>query len=107
MKTKGVGTTIIAREVAHDIADAVYAPHIVEHIPGVDNVVSDMLSRKFAPGTVLVLPDCLKDVEELVLQPRTRAYYAAATLPPKSETWKRGLKRGSSWDGANASVPQP
>ena len=41
---------IIAREIALDIAHAEYAPHIAEHVAGVDNVISDMLSRRCAPG---------------------------------------------------------
>jgi hypothetical protein len=107
LKTKGVGTTMIAREVALDIADAVYAPHIAEHIPGLENIVSDMLSRKYAPGKIYELPACLRDVEELILQPRTKAYFLAATLPPKPSTWKSGVKRSSGWDGASASASHP
>jgi hypothetical protein len=95
LKTKGTGTTIVAREVALDIADSVYAPHIAEHIPGVENVVSDMLSRKYAPGTTFMLPKCLEGVEELVLPPRDRAYFVASKLPSEHSTRNRGNKRRS------------
>jgi hypothetical protein len=95
LKTKGKGTTIVAREVALDIADPVYAPHIAEHIPGVENVVSDMLSRKYAPGTTFMLPKCLEGVEELVLPPRDQAYFVAAKLPSEHTARKRGDKRRS------------
>ena len=103
LKTKGDGTSITAREIAVDIADAVYAPHIVEHIPGVENTVADMLSRKFAPGTTFELPECLRGVEELVLPTRTREFYTTAVLPPELAIRKRGQKMGSSsQDGGSA-----
>ena len=45
MKTSGVGTSILAREMALDIADALYEPSVCEHIPGIANVIADHLSR--------------------------------------------------------------
>ena len=40
MKTSGVGTSIIAGELALDIGDALYTPNVCEHIPGVTNVIA-------------------------------------------------------------------
>jgi hypothetical protein len=93
LKTKGTGTTLIAREVALDIADALYAPHIVEHIPGLDNTVADMLSRRFAPGTTFVLPPCLLNVEELVLPQRDVNYFVTRSKPSDPSARRGGLKR--------------
>ena len=45
MKSSGIGTSILAREMALDIADALYEPTVGEHIPGVANVLVDHLSR--------------------------------------------------------------
>ena len=44
-KTSGYGTSVIARETALDIADALYEPNIAEHIPGTTNLIADHLSR--------------------------------------------------------------
>ena len=45
MKTSGVGASILAREMALDIADALYEPTVCEHIPGIANVLADHQSR--------------------------------------------------------------
>ena len=40
---------LIAREAALDVADGLYEPLVVEHIPGVANVLADVLSRRRDP----------------------------------------------------------
>ena len=50
MRAKRGPMSLIAREMALDIAEGLYVPNVVEHIPGVTNVVADLLSRKFQPG---------------------------------------------------------
>ena len=82
LKTSGYGTGIIAREMALDIAHSEYKPSVAEHVPGVDNVLADMLSRKFAPGFTYVLPPCFRPEDELVVCQRDRTYYR--TLLKKS-----------------------
>ena len=84
LKTSGHGTGIIAREIAVDIAQATYAPHIAEHVPGVSNVLCDVLSRKYQPGAKYAVPAALRNVSETVLQPRTRAYFKTIG-PPTSK----------------------
>ena len=46
MKTSGAGTGVIAREVALDVAEALYEPHVCEHIPGISNIIADHLPRR-------------------------------------------------------------
>jgi hypothetical protein len=75
LKTKGRGPSIVAREMALDMAESCYYPHVVEHVPGVDNTVADMLSRKYMPGGNYLVPMCLAGVEELLLPMRDRSYY--------------------------------
>jgi hypothetical protein len=81
LKTRGKGAGIIAREIALDIAHAEYAPHIAEHVAGVDNVISDMLSRRCAPGHDYVLPQCLHHTPELELETRGTNYFATIAHP--------------------------
>jgi hypothetical protein len=75
LKTSGHGTSIVARELALDIAHSEYRPSIAEHIPGVENVIADALSRRLAPGFTFVFPPCLLNVPELKLPTRRRDYY--------------------------------
>ena len=82
LKTSGAGTSIVAREMALDIAWANYQPHVAEHVPGIANKTCDMLSRRFQPGASYELPALLKDVPESKLQPRGVDYYRSAASPP-------------------------
>jgi hypothetical protein len=91
LKTHGDGTSTVAREVAVDIADAMYAPNIVEHVPGLENVVADMLSRRYVPykDPPFQLPPCLEGVEEMVLADRAHEYFVTKQLPSESSSRKR------------------
>ena len=50
MNAKGVGTALLARELALDVAEALYEPLVCTHIPGVANVLADFLSRRGSHG---------------------------------------------------------
>ena len=74
--TDSPGLGLIAREMALDIGEAVYAPDISEHLPGVANIVADSLSRKFEVGvTNWTLPRFLLRVPESLVPCRDRSYY--------------------------------
>ena len=62
-KAKGRGPAIIAREVALDLAEMVYRPDVVSHIPGLANVAADKLSRLAQPGTSASWPTYLSLAE--------------------------------------------
>lgn len=67
LRTSSAAMSIIARELALDIGDSVYAPDIVEHVSGLLNDTADMLSRKFQPNNVFRIPSILKNVQEVRL----------------------------------------
>ena len=46
MQARGDGTSLIARELALDVAEALYEPAVRTHIPGIANVLADYLSRR-------------------------------------------------------------
>jgi hypothetical protein len=74
--TDSPGLGLIAREMALDIGEAVYAPDISEHLPGVANMVADSLSRKFETGVLdWNVPAFLLRVPEIVVPVRDRSYY--------------------------------
>ena len=56
MKATGIGTNIVAREVALDIAQGIYRPSAAEHVRGASNIIADMLSRKSQPDAEYHLP---------------------------------------------------
>ena len=91
LKTSGYGTGIVAREIALDIAHSEYKPTVAQHIPGVDNVIADALSRKYAPGFDFELPSCLRPAQELLLPERDDKYYR--TLRPKAPAVSKRKRR--------------
>ena len=50
MKAKGASNGLIARELALDIAEALYEPQVCSHMPGISNVIADYLSRMRSQG---------------------------------------------------------
>ena len=87
-KTRGKGTCILAREVALDVACNEYSPNIVQHIPGIDNIIADPLSRRFMPNAEFTLPACLEHVAEAIAPQRPRSYYRTLALPPDTKCQK-------------------
>ena len=73
---------LIAREVALDVADAVYRPQVFTHIPGIANVLADSLSREFGPkrreGNFVPLP--LRQAVRRFVSVRNDSYHR--TLSP-------------------------
>ena len=93
LKTKGKGCTVVAREMALDIARACYEPLVVEHVPGVANKICDGLSRKHQPGKSFKLPALLADVEETKLSKRDSSFFQSIALPPSTQM-RRKRKAG-------------
>ena len=81
LKTCGRGPGIVAREIALDIAHAVYTPHVAEHVPGEENVIADALSRKYAPGFDFQLPERMAAVQETMFSTRGHRYLRTLAQP--------------------------
>ncbi len=85
--TKSGPLGLISREVALDVADSEYGPDIkhFEHIPGLANVTTDVLSRRFAPDAEeWRVPAVLAGVPETHPPRRHRSYYRTlAHVPAK------------------------
>jgi hypothetical protein len=94
LKTSGAGAGIVAREIALDVASSEYRPHAVAHIPGVENITADALSRKFDPGFTYSQPALLAGALETIVPPREAAYFRAA-LPPAASRRKRRYKQAA------------
>ena len=101
LKTSGFGAGIIAREIALDVAATEYKPDVAEHVPGLDNDVADMLSRKFAPTKDYVLPSILASIPEAPVTDRHDEYYRTVHQPPAASKQRQ---RGNKWaTGVNQS----
>jgi hypothetical protein len=64
MKARRGPMSVVAREMALDVACGLYSPSIAEHLPGVVNEAADALSRRHQPGKTFVLPFLLKKATE-------------------------------------------
>ena len=75
MQPKSATLGILAREMAIDVANAIYEPSVVSHLPGVANQTADQLSRRFQPGVVYVVPPVCKNAQELFPPARNKAWW--------------------------------
>ena len=82
-KAKGLGR--IARELALDFSRCSYRPRWHEHIPGVSNIVSDILSRRFQPGKTFKLPTVLQQATEVKVPPRDHHFLLCESAACKAD----------------------
>ena len=87
---------VVARELALDIADAVYEPQLASHVPGVANIAADCLSRKFQPDKKFVLPEVLADSTEVHPAERNDAWWRMLTPRASHKPGKQGSKSSES-----------
>ena len=76
------GLTLIAKELALDIADGSYAPDLAEHVPGIANKGPDALSRRFMPRTADQGPWCV---------PASMPSFLEVKVPLRCASWYRTL----------------
>ena len=75
LKAKAGAMSIIARELALDIADSLYCPSTTAHLPGVMNGVADELSRKHQPGRAFLFPPSLQCIQSSPLSARPAVWW--------------------------------
>ena len=68
---------IVAREYALDIGECAFAPDLVQHIPGVTNMIADLLSRRSDPkyAASWAIPQFLVNAKEITPPPRTSSWW--------------------------------
>ena len=81
LSSQGTNTNLIAREMALDIADSIYRPSVIAHIPGICNVIADVLSRWYDPSKKAELPAPLVGATLRLLPRRDDAFFRAAVPP--------------------------
>ena len=82
MQPHSAQLAIIARELALDIAAAMYTPDVVEHVPGVSNIAADSLSRINDPTKTVPIPSYLRDVPRHECTSRDATWWRALPAVP-------------------------
>ena len=99
-QARGKGPAVIARELALDLAEEVYRPHVGSHVAGVSNTIADALSRQFAPGGGPEVPEALRKARSVLVAQRDRGWWRTLSAPPRGTSphaWrKRGVERAFS-----------
>ena len=72
----------VAQEIAMELTRAVFKPRFAKRAPGLANIVSDRLSRKYEPGADgWCVPDELQGVLEAFPPLRDDTYYTIQHCP--------------------------
>ena len=73
---KGEALTLVAKELALDLAQCEYMPKTISHLPGVANVMADVLSRKFDPAkSNWAIPHLLRGIPPAEVAPRDESWW--------------------------------
>ena len=83
MQPHSASLGVVAREMALDIADAIYDPQLATHVPGVANVAADTLSRRFMPVYAFIRPNILVRATEVHPPARTTDWWRS-TVPRRA-----------------------
>ncbi len=83
LKSTSAALRICASETALMIAEGTFAPDVVEHIPGVANVIPDLLSRMCEPRLQVTraLPLALQEATRSSLDVRDQAFWRTLDTP--------------------------
>lgn len=87
LRGRSKATNLIAREYSLDLGQAQWRPDLVTHVPGIANVLCDVLSRRYDPNKEFVLPKMLTAARPIVPPPRDETWWK--TLVHKPEIKKR------------------
>ena len=96
LRVKGVGLTRISQDMALDIATATYEPDVLEHTPGIQNGVADMLSRVYDPSDKFKMPRYLENAVRVIPPERNQTYWLSVSPPCEplkphpAASWARG-----------------
>jgi len=85
LRVRGPGLNLIGRELSLELGDCAFIPSIIEHLPGVANDLSDILSRRTDPKKQpWVFPAVLAEVERTDVPLRDDSYFLSVREPPQS-----------------------
>ena len=96
LRARTKALTIIAREFALDLGRAEFRPDMYEHVPGITDIVCDMLSRQFDPSKTFVLPSALASAQAVTPPERPLSWWRSISIDGASPASPCGADGGSS-----------
>ena len=78
LKGSSQSLRMIAAEFALDLGKAEYRPDLITHIPGITNVICDVLSRRYDPNKQFYIPTQLSKAKAVVPPPRLQSSLGGA-----------------------------
>ena len=72
---RSTASPIMSKEVALLYGEGSFEPRVFQHLPGIANVLADVLSRMAEPGYIADLPDGLVNITPVVIPARSKSYY--------------------------------
>ena len=86
LKTHSKQLSLIAREFALDLGTAAFRPEVVQHVPGISNVVADQLSRRYEPEKKFELHRSLYTARAIIPPSRPMSWWRTLAGPPMPAT---------------------
>ena len=95
LKGSSASLRTIAAEFALDLGKAEFRPDLFTHIPGITNVICDVLSRRYDPSKTFYIPKQHRKARAIMPPPRTQSWWRslAHTLAAPSAETEVGVKR--------------
>ena len=92
----------VVRELALDLAEGRYELDFLKHVPGIENVLPDQLSRILQPGAIDTIPTELMTVKRAVAQRRDSSWWETADDPKQSDAGRNRKSTYHHWGGVVA-----
>ena len=95
LKASSPALSLISREFALDLGTAEYRPDLIQHIPGIVNKITDVLSRRYQPGTTFSLPKLLLKAKPVIPVRRDMTWWRSLQGSKTPAEPKVNLGRGT------------
>ena len=105
LRSSSAALRTIAAEFALDLGRAEFRPDLYAHIPGITNVICDVLSRRYDPRKTFYIPSQLLKVRAIVPPTRNRSWWRSlshTSAAPSAECEVRAKRQRKSWTHAAA-----
>ena len=102
LRSKDPRMNEVVRELALDLAEGRYELDFLKHVPGVENVLPDRLSRISQPGAIDTIPTELMTVGRAVAQRRDSSWWETADDPKQNDAGRSRKSTYHHWGGVVA-----
>ena len=95
LKASSPALSLISREFALDLGTAEYRPDLIQHIPGIVNKITDVLSRRYQQETTFSLPKLLLKAKPVIPVRRDMTWWRSLQGSKTPAEPKVNLGRGT------------